>query len=345
MWEAFWWNAGSVANGDMISKGLRRVLHAPTVESVPEGRMVELPGRGSTFVVDVPGPPGAPTLVLLHALGCTGYLSWYPTIAQLSERHRVVVLDQRWHGRGIRSERFTLEDCADDVVALLDVLGIDRVIPVGYSMGGAVAQLMWQRHPERVQGLVLCAIARNFRGTAKERLFFPAVGAVMRPLDRYSRGRGDRMAATLPEVPTTTAHEPAWGLAQFRSTSAWTLPHVLSALGRFDSSAWIGDVDVPTAVVAMAKDRTIPVRRQHRLAASIKGAVTFEVDAGHAGLVLSAHLFRPALDAAVESVRRRALVHAVPDARVGSGAEPPALPDTGLPEVGPQRVRRTRSTG
>jgi 3-oxoadipate enol-lactonase len=327
-----------MAAAAIISRGLRRVLHAPTVESVPEGRVVELPGRGRTFVVDVPGPEGTPPLVLLHALGCTGYLSWYPTLERLSRHQRVIVLDQRWHGRGIRSERFSLEDCADDVAALLDVLGIDRCVPVGYSMGGAVGQLVWRRHPERVAGLVLCATARNFRGTRKERMFFPAVGAALRPLARYSRERVDRIAAALPELPTTTCHEAQWGLAQFRSTSAWTMPHVLDALGRFDSASWIGEVDVPTAVVAMQRDRTIPVRRQHRLAAAIPGARLFEVDAGHAGLVLAAHAFGPAVDAAVESVRRRVLAAA-------SGAELAALPDPRLPEVGARPVRRPRAAG
>ena len=344
----------------VISRGLGRVLHAPRVEAVPEGRVVELPGRGRTFVVDVPGPPGAPVLVLLHALGCTGYLSWYPVIARLAEDHRVVVLDQRWHGRGIRSERFSLEDCADDVVALLDVLGVERCVPVGYSMGGAVAQLVWQRHPQRVEGLVLCATARNFRGTAKEKLFFPAVGAVLRPLTRYSRERVTRLADALPDLPTTTSHDPQWGLAQFRSTSAWTMPHVLDALGRFDSSSWIGSVDVPTAVVAMGKDHTIPVRRQHRLAASIPGADVVEVDAGHAGLVLSAGRFGPALDAALASVRARLAPAAPPveapaveaptvEARPRrvrrSRAELPALPEPRLAEVSPRTVRRPRATG
>ena len=40
--------------------------------------------------------------------------------------------------------------------------GIDRIIPVGYSMGGPIAQLVWRRHPDRVDGLVLCATSRNF---------------------------------------------------------------------------------------------------------------------------------------------------------------------------------------
>jgi pimeloyl-ACP methyl ester carboxylesterase len=41
----------------------------------------------------------------------------------------------------------------------------ERLTVVGYSMGGMVAQLLWRRHPERVAGLVLCATARNVRGS------------------------------------------------------------------------------------------------------------------------------------------------------------------------------------
>src|SRR5581483_943674 len=102
------------------------------------------------------------------ALGCTAYLSWFPSVEELSKHYRVVSFDQRWHGRGIRSEHFSLADCADDAAAVADALGIDRLTIVGYSMGGAIAQLVWRRHKHRVDGLVLCATARNFRGTAKE---------------------------------------------------------------------------------------------------------------------------------------------------------------------------------
>ncbi len=80
------------------------------VGEMPVGSMVELPGRGSTYVIDTgttERDADSPTLVLLHALACTGTLTWYPAIAKLAEKARVVVLDQRWHGRGIRSERFT----------------------------------------------------------------------------------------------------------------------------------------------------------------------------------------------------------------------------------------------
>ena len=291
----------------VATRALSRLLSAPQpAADLPEGRMVDLPGRGRTFVVDVPGPPGAPTLVLLHALGCTGYLSWFPSILVLAQDYRVVVLDQRWHGRGIRSAKFRLKDCADDVACLADVLGIEKFIPIGYSMGGLVAQLVAKRHPHRIEGLVLAATARNFRGARREKFFFPLMTAAMVPLSPYVRKRVDRLAVTLPEVPCPPGESTRnWGMAEFRSTSAWSMPAVLRELGRFNSAPWIGEVKVPTAVVATTKDHTIPVRRQHRLAAAIPGATVHEVNAGHAALVLKADLFVPALVEAVGSVADR----------------------------------------
>lgn len=288
-----------------VGRTLSKLATAPVVASVPSGQIVTLPGRGSTFVVDAPGPDGAPTLVLLHALGCTGYLSWYPVLAELSQHYRVVLLDQRWHGRGIRSDQFRLEDCADDVAALLDVLGIDRAIPVGYSMGGLIAQLVWKRHPERVEGLILCSTARNFRGKRYEKLLFPVMSAALVPLSPMLRSRANRVASALPALPSAASAEKDWGLIEFRSTSPWTIPGVMEALGRFNSASWIGRVDAPTTVVVTTRDRTIPQRRQRSLAAAIPHAEVVEVDGGHASLVLKADRFGPALLQAAASVVAR----------------------------------------
>lgn len=289
-----------------LGAAARRLVKLPAVASVPEGRMLELPGRGgSTFVVDVPGPRGAPTLLMLHALACTAYLSWYPVVAELSQQYRVVLFDQRWHGRGIRSPRFRLEDCADDAVAVLDALGIDRAIVTGYSLGGSVAQLVWRRHPERVEGMVLCSTARNFRGTRREKVFFPLMQAAMLPLSPYAASRVERLASALPLLPATACSDPTWGRSEFRSTSAWSMPAVLAALGSFNSAPWIGAVDVPTSVVVTTRDHTIPTRRQLRLAAAIPGADVVPVDGGHASLVLRADRFGPAVAAAAASVVAR----------------------------------------
>ena len=284
-----------------------RFVPVPTADAIPAGRALELPGRGTTCVIDVPGPPGAPTLILLHALGCTAALSWFPSIQELSKHYRVVTFDQRWHGRGIRSPEFKLDDCADDVVAVADALGIDRFTCVGYSMGGAVAQLVWRRHRERVEGLVLAATARNFRGKPTERLWFMLTKVAMTRFGGYAHERVSRLHAKLSPEPSTIdeARFARWARNEFRSTSAWAMFAVVDEIGHFDSSAWIGQVRVPTSVVIAANDKFIPTRRQHRLAASIPLAMSYEFPGSHAGMVIGAERFVPALVDACRSVTRR----------------------------------------
>lgn len=290
----------------LLSRAARRVVRAPAVEALPAGRIVELPGRGQTYVIDVPGPADdAPTVVLLHALACTAALSWYAAFDQLAEHYRVIAFDLRWHGRGIRSRRFRFADCADDLAAVLDALGVDRAVLVGYSMGGAIAQLTWRRHRGRVAGLVLCSTARNFRGKTRERMFFAALSGVMFPLSRHALRRVELLAGTLPELPAADFDQQTWGRSEFRSTSAWALPEVLGELGRFNSASWIGDVDVPTAVIVTKKDRAVAVRRQYRLAAAIPGAEVHLARGGHASIVLDAKNWVPVLLDALGSVARR----------------------------------------
>ncbi|CAN5278063.1 hypothetical protein BH09ACT12_BH09ACT12_19870 [soil metagenome] len=269
-----------------VRYGAGRLVKLPDVSSVPEGRMVDLPGRGRLFVADVAGPtPDAPTVVLLHGLATTAYLSWFTALGSLSQHYRVVTFDLRWHGRGLRGDSFRVADCADDVAAVLDHLDIDRAVLAGYSLGGAVAQETWHRHPERVAGLVLCSTAGSWAVERHEKLFFPVLGAVMVPLARLAVAAVERRASSLPDLPSfDTTNLAAWGLAELRSTSGWTTPHVVSELGRFDSSPWIGGVDVPTAVVVTEKDGAIPAARQRALAASIPGAIELTSPGGHASL-------------------------------------------------------------
>ena len=124
--------------------------------SLPPGRTLDLPGRGRTFIREVAGPPGAPTLLLLHGLGATADLNWFTAYSALGRLFHVVAMDHRGHGRGIRSRtRFRLADCADDAAAVCDALGISSVVAVGYSMGGPISQLLWRRHRDVHMRLML----------------------------------------------------------------------------------------------------------------------------------------------------------------------------------------------
>ena len=281
-------------------------------DTVPAGKFVELPGRGTTFAVDVAGPPGAPTLLLLHGLAVTGYLNWFPAYAALAGEFRVVSMDYRGHGRGIPlAGRFRLADCADDAVALATALDIDQVIPVGYSLGGPIAQLMWRRHPERVAGMVLCATSRNFGGTPQERAFYSTLIAGIYGLQfaRLLPGPFRRPAA----VPTSERieHEvesgriAPWAFAELRQASPQVVLQAMHAMGRFTSHTWIGEIDVPTAVVVTTKDRFIAADRQLKLARAITGATIHPAHASHAACVLGAERFVPSLLEACRSVAAR----------------------------------------
>src|SRR5205809_1070790 len=67
---------------------------------LPPGRHVELPGRGTTFVHEVAGPPGAPALVLLHGLGPPAALNWFATYRPLGGHSRFVAPHHRRPGHG-----------------------------------------------------------------------------------------------------------------------------------------------------------------------------------------------------------------------------------------------------
>jgi pimeloyl-ACP methyl ester carboxylesterase len=286
---------------------LRRRVYLPWAR-IPPGRMVDLGGRGSTYVTDTPGPtPESPTIVLLHALGCTGLLTWFPAIEPLSRRFRVITLDQRWHGQGIHSEDFSLYDCADDVAALLDVLELDAVIVAGYSMGGVVAQRMWRQHPERVQGLVLAATSDRFQLNVAERAFFTGMGAAMLGTRGLSMSRtavrATRTAARALSLEPSDMHD--WALHEFRSTGPWAVGQALAALGRHHSRPWLGRIDVPTAVVVTGNDHIIPPNRQVALARAIRGATIHDLDGGHAACVLESEKFVPAFVEAAVTVNAR----------------------------------------
>lgn len=295
---------------------LIRVLRAATDEVMPDlavppgARALDLPDRGTTHVLDIPGPtPDAPTLLLMHGIATTGPLTWFSVLSELSERYRVVTFDQRWHGRGIRSEEFTLDDCADDGVAVLDALGIDRAVVVGYSMGGAGAQVLWHRHPERVAGLVLCSTSARWQGHLGERVFFMMLRMANIGLLSVAADKVRIHADSLP-LPAEDAAEAglrAWCMSELRSTSLWALPVVMSELGGFDATGWIGDVQVPTGVLITAKDHAIPTERQRQLAARIPGAIVRESPGGHASLVFDLGRWKPVFLDLVDEVVERAV--------------------------------------
>lgn len=102
------------------------------------------------------GPKARPTVCLSHSLACSGVM-WDPQMPALHEGFRVLRYDVRGHGGSEATPPpYTLDQLADDVVAMLDRLDIERVHWVGLSMGGMIGQNLALRHPGRLLSLVLC---------------------------------------------------------------------------------------------------------------------------------------------------------------------------------------------
>jgi 3-oxoadipate enol-lactonase len=273
---------------------------------MPVTRLIELPGRGVTRVWECAGPPGAETLILIHGVTVTAELNWAKVLVPLSRDFRVLAMDLRGHGDGIGvGSRFRLEDCADDVAALARVLGIAKFVAVGYSMGGMVAQLVYRRHAPMLSGLVLCATARNVLGSPAEKLAalaLPAAAAaavwwnpLLQPFSAEILG----MALLGPVDDPATA---AWARAQLRRTPLGTAISAIQAVCEFTSHSWIGQVDIPAAVVVTAADRVVPPARQRKLARAIPGASVYELDADHAVCITAPQQFAQVLLQACWSV-------------------------------------------
>jgi 3-oxoadipate enol-lactonase len=266
---------------------------------------VELPGPRTLRVLECTGPRGAATLMLLHGLTLTAELNWGKVIDPLGQYFRVIALDLAGDGhRTIPDARFRLEDCADDAAALAEVLNIDRFIAAGYSMGGMVAQLLHQRHPSQLSGLVLCATAGNVHSPHMSDMFSVAMSTLRAMLEWLPAARligaemlGDVLIGHIPDTATRR-----WAREQLRRTSLTSAISAMQSVSKFSSDDWIGQVRVPTAVVISTRDRIIPASAQRKLANAIPKAVVYEVKADHGFCVTSPTVFAHVLLAACRTV-------------------------------------------
>jgi pimeloyl-ACP methyl ester carboxylesterase len=264
-------------------------------DAMPEGRMVELAGRGTAFVRSAEGPAGAPTVLLLHGLMATADLNWSTAIPALAKRFNVVAPDLRGHGRGMRTQRFTGDECADDLAALVGALGVGRVIVVGYSLGGLVAQVFARRHPELVSGMVLAATAGRFND-------IPTSGRPWRVLEKALRSlpEATRRAAMLSVLAPKSAgtERGRWLMSEVRRHDTLALLDAIAEAGRFDSRPWLAETRCGAAVIVMRDDLRVAPDAQRDLARSLGRGFVFEMEGDHFACIKRPDEFNSVLVAA-----------------------------------------------
>jgi pimeloyl-ACP methyl ester carboxylesterase len=264
---------------------------------MPPGRVITVPERGEMFVRDSGGD--GPPVLLLHGWMFSADLNWFTMYAPLQAAgYRVLAVDHRGHGRGIRApQEFRLTDCADDAAGVLRELGTGPVLAAGYSMGGPISCLLARRHPDLVRGLVCCATAAHWQ-TARMRRLWRGMAGVRLTLGLFPNAawrRGLR-AAGFPDSPITS-----WTASELSRGSARDLAEAGRELSRYDGRPWLAELRKPAAVVVTTGDRAVPPRMQRGLAEAL-GAQVFEAPGDHGAVIEQREEFERALLAALRSV-------------------------------------------
>ena len=245
-----------------------RALSAAGVPPSPELRRVTARDHG-TLVASA--GTGGPPVVLLHALGLD-WRMWEPVLPRLSAGRRVFAYDLRGHGAAQGSPvPFTMDDAADDLVAVLDALDLPAVHLVGLSYGGGIAQTAAVRHPERVASLALLATTDHpfdaFEGRARSAEVDGMAAQVVPSLTRWFTPEG--LAVN------------GWGVRYARErvlrgnpvdwAAAWRSFTGLDVRGRLSGA------DRPTLVLAGERDASTTPEIMSAIAAAIPGATYQEL--------------------------------------------------------------------
>src|SRR5687768_4649086 len=111
--------------------------------------------RSGSIFVDDAGTGDCPVLFVHSLAGNGGH--WMQQLSHIRKNGCAVAIDLRGHGRSDlpTDGDYTLESAADDILAVADALGLDRIILVGHSMGAGIATVFAANRPDMVRGLVL----------------------------------------------------------------------------------------------------------------------------------------------------------------------------------------------
>lgn len=240
----------------------------------------------------VSGRPDGPVVVFSNSLGST-HRMWDAQLAAFEERFRVVRYDTRGHGQSpVPDGPYSIDDLADDVVALLDALDVERAHVVGLSLGGMTAMRLAARNPERVDRLALLCTGAQL----------PPASAWT---DRAATVRADGTKAVAEAVvarwftPQFLAERPdlkAEHEAMVAATPAEGYAGCCEAIAALDLRADLPNITAPTLAIAGTDDPATPPAKLAEIADNVRNGRLLEVaHAAHLANAEQPGIITPAL--------------------------------------------------
>jgi 3-oxoadipate enol-lactonase len=225
-------------------------------------------------------------LVLISGLK-GDHANWLSVLDSFSKKYQVLIFDNRGVGRTKdQANNLTVEMMADDVMMLMDKLNIKNPAIVGHSLGGAIAQTLATKHPEKIKSLILCNTFSKFNLIARE--IFTATlilhqqdakpSTIMKQIIPYvfsDKFITDEILKFIEE--TSDANPYPQTLNGYQRQ--------LDALYAFDSRKWIKNITTPTLLISSTQDQLATVAENIEMTNLIPNAKHIVLKTGHASLV------------------------------------------------------------
>jgi pimeloyl-ACP methyl ester carboxylesterase len=234
-------------------------------------------------------------VMLVMGLG-TPRVGWFHQFRFLSEHYDVTCFDNRGVGETLATSPWTMQDMAQDVVALADAVGYETFHLVGVSMGGMISQEVVLTSPDRVRTLTLMATtpggpeAEPMTAEYAEALIITDPALRMRRTieltfgEKFRRENPDMMNLILDALTSGSIGATPIGGADFASEGFFgQIAAVMTWMGSGGAASRLRDISVPTLVMHGEADMLLPAGNGRILARDIPGArARFWPEAGHA---------------------------------------------------------------
>jgi pimeloyl-ACP methyl ester carboxylesterase len=263
------------------------------VTSAACGRPRRLQTDGLDLRLHEWGAEGEPGVLLLHSLAAHGHW-WDGVAALLRERYHVIALDLRGHGAsewapsGPGGHGYGFDDYVGDIATVVDLLGWQRPIVMGHSLGGYLAALLAATRPDRVGAVVVADIMTGF----SDELAAHAARQAERPGPRFASPSeaGTRFRLTPPETaaPAEVLHHLGVAAVVERDPGVWEHAFDRRVFLHPPPDPWpfLPRIGCPLLVVRGASSAVMTREAAERVAAAVPHGTVVELPGAYHHLIL-----------------------------------------------------------